>query len=52
MRGRLAGVVGLGLDNAAADAVDQQRHADQLRRHLGEGALKSIPARFIIMSVL
>jgi len=37
VRGRLAAVVGLGLDDAPADAVHQQGDADQLPRHLGRG---------------
>ena len=32
--GRVVGVVGLDLDDATADAVDEQRAADQLRRDL------------------
>ena len=33
VRGRVFAVVGLGLDDAPADAVDQQHDADQLARH-------------------
>ena len=34
VRRRVALVVGFAFDDATADAVDQQRHADQLSRHL------------------
>ncbi|CAN7697332.1 hypothetical protein LJR290_005707 [Variovorax sp. LjRoot290] len=37
VRGRVVAIVGLGLDDAAADAVDQQRDADQQARDLMRG---------------
>jgi hypothetical protein len=50
MRRRLALMIGLDLDNDAADAVDQQRRPDQVGRHLKdvaseEGTLQR-PAQF------
>ncbi|GEM_PF-220124 len=33
VRGRIVAVIGLGLDDAPADAVHQHHHADQLARH-------------------
>ena len=38
MRGRLGVMIGFDLDDDAANAVDQQRRADQIGRHLMDAA--------------
>ena len=40
MRGRLGVMIGLDLDDDAADAVDQQRRADQVGRDLMHAAVE------------
>ena len=40
MRGRIGVVIGLDLDNDAADAIDQQRRPDQVGRDLMHAAVK------------
>ena len=40
VRRRIGVMIGLDLDDEAADAVDQQRRADQVRRHLMHAAVK------------
>ena len=45
VRGGLAPVVGLGLDDDAAAAVDEQGAADQVRCDLADGALEECPVK-------
>jgi hypothetical protein len=40
MRSRFGVMIGFDLDNDAANAVDQQRRPDQVRRHLMDAAAK------------
>ena len=44
MRRRLGVVIGLDLDDDAADAIDQQGRADQIGRDLVDAAVKEGPA--------
>jgi hypothetical protein len=44
VRGRVLGVVGLDLDDPAADAVEEQRDADQLWGDLVDAAREEVRA--------
>ena len=45
MRGRIGVVIGLELDNDAADTIDEQRRADQIGRDFEHGTIEKRTAK-------